>query len=92
MSNPFTTINVHEVKKMDDDDIEHVEELSQWRCCCFERKSDSRMIKFISQYVLIVAFFMFCTTMLFHAESCEDSQLYSSLLLLIVGVIIPNPK
>ena len=91
-TSPFSTIRIHDVKKMDHDDIENIEELTKWTCCCFKKKSDSRLIKFFAQYCLIVAFFSFCSAMLFMAESCEDSQLYSSLLLLVVGVIIPQPK
>ena len=80
-----------EIKDFEKKDIENVKELNQWdSCCCGD--TDSRLLKFIAQYFLIWAFFTFCVFMLYKAETCEDSQLYSSLLLLVVGVIIPNPR
>ena len=67
------------------------ETLSLWRCCCFEKKTDSRLIKFIAVYLIIFIVFIFTLVMLFYSHSCEDQTLYMSLLTLLLGLIIPHP-
>ena len=86
---PFQTVvhlpmNTREIKQLDD--------VAQWHCCCFEKKTDSRLIKFISVYLIILTVFLFTLIMLFYAKTCEDQTLYMSLLTLLLGIIIPTPR
>ena len=96
MASPFKTPRsltpVPDLERMNSEDVKHITELNKWSCCCFSHTTDSRLIRFLGQYLILFMVFVFTLTMLFNAESCEDVQGYMSLLTLLLGIIIPNPK
>ena len=61
-----------------------------WRSACIELDKD--FVVFISSYLVLTGLLTFFCIGLYNAESCEESNLYQSLLLLILGVILPSPR
>lgn len=92
MNNPFETVNIHEVKNITQRDIENLEEITKWYMCCLNRTTDSRLLKFIALYIILVGILTFCILMLATSDKCEDTTAYLSLLTLIIGVVIPTPQ
>jgi hypothetical protein len=95
MESPFAptrTLDIPpELERADSNDIKHIEQLNTWRSCCWG-KTDSRLIKFLAQYLILLMVFVFTLFQLHYANSCEDSTAYLSLLTLLLGVVIPSPK
>lgn len=66
------------------------EDKNSWRSCCFS--VDKNATVFISQLSVCIIVICFCMYQLLHSKSCEKDSLYSGLLTLILGIIIPNPR
>ena len=62
----------------------------RWKSCCLVMDKDFAM--FFTKYFIIIGLITFFAAELHLSESCEDKNLYQSLLMLIIGVAIPNPK
>lgn len=62
-----------------------------WHSPCGHRY-EVNCIKFIVQYILIVGLISFFSLGLYRADTCESSNLYQSLLMLIVGIALPSPS
>lgn len=94
-NSPFETnhsLNMPELERVSSVDIKHVEQLNTWRtCCCPTVGTDSRLIKFSAQYLLLLMVFVFTLFQLHRADDCEGSTAYMSLLTLLLGIIIPAP-
>lgn len=63
---------------------------TMWRSCCFTL--DRHATVFFSQLVVCIMVISFCMYQLVNSDSCERDQLYSSILTLILGVLIPSPR
>jgi len=61
-----------------------------WKSCCFEL--DRHATVFFSQLIVCILVISFCMYQLLHSKSCETDQLYSSILTLVLGVLIPSPR
>ena len=61
-----------------------------WKSCCFTIDKGSTI--FFSQITICTLVISFCMYMLIHSKSCERDQLYSGILTLILGVLIPSPR
>ena len=61
-----------------------------WRSACIEVDKD--FVVFAASYFVLTGLLTFFCVGLYKAESCEESNLYQSLLLLILGVILPSPR
>lgn len=59
-----------------------------WSSCCSNRKTDSRLLKFISVHSIVLIIIIFCLFELDKVDTCEDSNMYSSLLTFSLGLII----
>ena len=59
-----------------------------WTSCCL--KMDKRALSFFTQAFFSLITICFCITML--VKSPGDSEKYASLLTLVLGVWLPNPK
>ena len=63
-----------------------------WRSCC-GMMVDKRVIIFFSQLSISISIIIFCMTQLWiHHEDCDKNQLYTGILMTIVGVHLPQPK
>ena len=64
-----------------------------WVCCCSKSgTTDKRIIVFFSQFSITLIIIFFCIYQLILSNSCESDQLYMSLLTLVIGIYLPNPK
>jgi hypothetical protein len=61
-----------------------------WKSCCFT--VDKHAVAFFSQLFVCCGVMLFCMYQLLHQEDCQGQQMYSGLLTLILGVLIPTPK
>jgi len=60
-----------------------------WKSCCLRLDKDFAM--FATKYVIIIGLITFFSVELHLSLECEDKNLYQSLLLLLIGVALPNP-
>ena len=60
-----------------------------WRSCCL--RLDREFAQFITKYFIIIGLITFFSVELHLSLECEDKNLYQSLLLLLIGVALPNP-
>jgi hypothetical protein len=84
-------ITVEDFKNISLADIEVEESHYKWRCCSGGH-TDSRLIKFLGVYFILVMVFIFCLFMLLNAKTCEDSTAYMALLTMLIGILIPSPR
>jgi len=62
-----------------------------WKSCCLQ--VDRRAVIFFSQLTISISIIIFCMTQLWiHHEDCDKNQLYTGILMTIVGVHLPQPK
>ena len=84
-------VDVDDIKELDVDDIKNLDEASQWRSCCCKKSTDSRLLKYATQYALIFSVFIFCLAMLTKGR-CDDRGTYLNLLSLLIGIVLPTPS
>lgn len=61
-------------------------------CCGKRERFQVNCVKFITQYLMIVGLLCFFGVGLYQSNTCEESNLYQSLMLLIIGVALPSPS
>ena len=61
-----------------------------WRSCCIELNRDFTV--FFTKYIILIGLMVFFSAELHLSITCEDKQLFMSLLTLIIGVAIPSPR
>ena len=61
-----------------------------WRSACIE--CDKDFVVFVASYFILAGLLFFFGAGLWTAETCEQSNLYQSLMLLVLGVILPSPR
>jgi hypothetical protein len=61
-----------------------------WTSCCL--KVDRSAVIFFSQLSISIGVIAFCLFQLIHLTECEQQTTYSSLLTLILGTWMPNPR
>ena len=71
--------------------LEFKQASTQWNSCV-GGSTDSRLLRYIVIHAIIIALISWTMVMLSRAQSCEDSQLYSSLLTFLIGLVIPTSK
>ena len=69
--------------------LEFKQQSTQWNSC-IGGSTDSRLLRYIVIHFIIIGLLIYTMLMLSGAESCEDSQLYSSLLTFLIGLVIPT--
>jgi hypothetical protein len=92
MLNTETEINIKDFKGVSTSAIDKNDEYHQWHSCCVGRSTDSRLLKFVSLYLILLGVVVFCLVSLSNSTTCEDTTTYISLLTLILGVILPQPN
>lgn len=63
-----------------------------WRTCCCVNTTDKRIITFFTQIFIIIGVMIFAIYQLATNDTCETQQSYLSLLTLMLGIALPNPK
>jgi hypothetical protein len=64
---------------------------TKWRSCCLTMDKDFAI--FFTKYFIIIGLITFFAAELhINRDSCEKSNLFQSLMLLLIGVGLPNPK
>ena len=72
--------------------LELSEHKTQWKSCLCDSTTDSRLLKYTVIHVIIFLLLIWCMVMLTLVDSCEATQLYSSMLTFLVGLVIPATK
>jgi hypothetical protein len=62
----------------------------RWKSCCFY--VDREVVVFSTKYFILISLMIFFSAELHISSTCEDKQLFMSLLTLMIGVAVPNPK
>ena len=70
--------------------IDTPETVIRWKSCCLVMDKDFAM--FFTKYFMIIGLLTFFSVELHLSDTCEESNLYQSLMLLMIGVALPNPK
>lgn len=63
-----------------------------FQICCFEKRTDKRLIIFCSQFIIGLIIITFCLFKLYGDLDCGDDSKYIGLLTMIIGIFLPNPK
>ena len=61
-----------------------------WRSCCL--RCDKQVVQYITKYSILVGLMFFFSYELHVSETCEDKNLFVSLLTFVIGVCCPNPR
>lgn len=61
-----------------------------WRSCCLELNRDFTI--FFTKYIILIGLMIFFSYELHIAEDCNDKNLFQSLLMLVLGISVPNPR
>jgi len=70
--------------------LEESENENRWKSCCITM--DKRAVTFFAQYIMLAITLVFSCIKLSGAIDTNDKQLYTSLITLIIGIVIPSPK
>ena len=63
-----------------------------WRSCC-GLETDKRILLFSCQASISIITLSLCVYMLItHQDDCDSNQLYSNILMMILGVWLPKPN
>ena len=62
----------------------------EWRSCCLTVDRDA--VIFISQMAVLGCLVAYSSVQLAYTESCDKSRIWSGILTLCVGLILPSPK
>ena len=72
------------------DDIHDENKVEEWKSCCL--KVDKNMVKYVIQVGILSSLIIFSATMLVVDKDCNSQRNYSSLLMICLGVFLPQPK
>ena len=61
-------------------------------CCGRRERFQVNCVKFILQYIVLTGMLVFFSVGLYQADTCTDSNMWQSLVLLVFGVMIPSPS
>ena len=61
-----------------------------WKSCCLV--CDRAVVVFVASYLMLACLLCFFGAGLWSSTDCSDKNMWQSLLLLVLGVILPNPK
>jgi hypothetical protein len=62
----------------------------RWKSCCFS--ADKGLIQFVVESVFAVQVILFCIVQMTRLHDCESQQLYSGILSLVIGILVPQPS
>lgn len=61
-----------------------------WRSCCL--RIDRDVVQYFTKYFILIGLMAFFSVELHLSETCEQHQMYQSLLTLVLGIAIPSPS
>ena len=61
-----------------------------WTSCCI--RLDADFVMYMTKTVTLVSLISFFAYELSASESCEQSNIYQSLLCMVIGILIPSPR
>jgi hypothetical protein len=67
-----------------------IEEEKEWKSCCWS--VDKSMVKYVIQVSILGGLIIFSSCMLVVDKACESQRNYASLLMVCLGVFLPQPK
>jgi hypothetical protein len=62
----------------------------RWKSCCFY--VDREVVVFSTKYFILISLMVFFSAELHISTTCEDKNLYQSLLMLVLGISVPSPR
>ena len=71
-------------------DVEEKKEGDEWKSCCI--RSDKQAVKYFIQVGILGALIVLSATMLVVDKDCNSQRNYGSLLMICLGVFLPQPK
>ena len=75
---------------LENNHIVNRESTQTWKSCCFVVNPNA--LKYFTQISILTSLIVFSATMLVVDESCESQRNYGSLLMICLGVFLPQPK
>jgi hypothetical protein len=81
---------VAELREKHKIEIEDKKYEDTWQSCCFQL--DRRAVRFFSQFAIAILIIAFCIIQLIRNDTCESQQLYSGILMTIIGIMLPTPS
>ncbi len=75
---------------IEDNYVVKQENTQTWKSCCFIINPNA--VKYFIQIIILSCLIVFSATMLVVDERCESQRNYGSLLMICLGVFLPQPK
>ena len=72
------------------DNLQDENKVEEWKSCCL--KADKNAVKYFIQVGILSSLIIFSATMLAVDKDCNSQRNYSSLLMISLGVFLPQPK
>ena len=72
------------------EDIQDENKAEEWKSCCL--KADKSAVKYFIQVGILSGLILFSAIMLVSDKDCNSQRNYSSLLMICLGVFLPQPK
>ena len=83
--------NIKEVEPEEELQLQRVNsERKTWKSCCLTL--DREFVQYTVKYLILIGLIIFFSVELHISVTCEDKQLYNSLLMFVVGLAIPAPR
>ena len=61
-----------------------------WKSCCLTLDAD--FIMYMTKTITLIGLITFFAYELSNSKSCEQSNIYQSLLCMVIGILIPSPR
>ena len=61
-----------------------------WHSCCL--RLDAEFVMYLSKTITLIGLIIFFSYEMHISESCENTNIYQSLLCMVIGILIPNPR
>ena len=81
---------VAELREKHDIELEEKRYDDHCQSCCMT--IDRRATRYFTQLAIAVMIITFCIVQLVRNEECESQQLYSGILMTVIGVMLPSPS
>lgn len=62
----------------------------RWKSCCFIL--DKEAVQYFIKIFILIGLIIFFSFELHISDTCEDNQLFTGLLTMVIGILIPSPR